>query len=248
MTNKELNKIFESAFYLPEYVDPIIIDYSLPSKSIETIRVILTEDEYKICERFSSTSWATEKTGTVYDEGMANTKEDPHRVERTGALGEMAFAKVFRVPMNIGYIQGGDNKDFILFENLKINLKTAIKKDISFNKGLVVAVNSKGKPVPLPCELYAFALLFDDPTNKRAIASLIGYDYRRNIKNRQPVKAVCRKSNHLNYETPYEELFSIVDLYNKHINFNKNVHVQHNTMIESIANCNNGEKSSPLPA
>jgi|694.fasta_scaffold18657_10 hypothetical protein len=172
-------------------------------------KIDIADEEYEICESFSSNMWANKKTGT-YGRGLANTKEDPYKVERTGKIGELAFSKVFGLPVDFTYREGGDKYDFIDASNKTIDIKTSMKRPW-YDAGLIRATNEGKIPMNLNCDLYVFAyLLLDEKSKKQASVILIGASEKEEIIKRE--KFPARKGSHLNYEVPYKEMISIRDL------------------------------------
>lgn len=199
-------------FYTPEKTKPVLNKLVFEEVEKVVYSIVVENEEYEKCVEASGNMWANEKTG-VYGGGMLNTKNDPRRTERIGKLGEMAFSKIFSIPIDLTYRRGGDKQDFLTSDSKKINIKTASEKK-SYNCGLVKATNDNGtKLIPLSCDIYVFAYVaYDNRDKNEASVVVIGYMEKEEIEKKTPVPARNKFASHLNYEVPFVELKPIKDL------------------------------------
>jgi len=200
--------------YTPSQVQPVKKTIVNGDKEVEVFEVVVEGEEYEKCEAQSTNMWANSKTGE-WGSGLMNNKDDPRKTERTGNLGEMAFAKVFNLPVDFSYKRGGDDQDFMLFGKHSLNIKNAAR---NYGQALVKAVTDTGYPVPPKNDIYVFSYIAsEDRENKRATVMLVGYEVKDAIVAREKVPAI--KGKHLNYAIPYNELKPISRLfeaYQKH--------------------------------
>ena len=168
--------------------------------SLSTYFVDISGEEYLICDNFANNMWSSSKKGH-WGRGLINSKDDTHKAERTGILGEMAFAKCFGLGLDIEYRKGGKAIDFLSCNNQKIEIKTAAKRP-KYDAGLVKCLKN------LKADIYVFGYIEkDDKDNHIANITLIGFDYKENIIKQKKNKA--KVGNHLNYELKYEKLIPI---------------------------------------
>lgn len=183
--------------------------------------------EYCICEEESWNRWASEKPGR-YGRGGANTKSDPRLVERTGLLGEMAFGKLFNLPVDLEYKKGGDKYDFLIFnrfknEYLKCDIKCAVKKNYIPWKGYIKQRNSMyEQPLVLTQDIYVFGYVKTENRKENEsqiiLTGCLLKDDLSTPKKRKHFGIQIRKSpledcEHFNYEIPYENLRQMTILY-----------------------------------
>lgn len=181
-------------------------------KKIDILEVEITGDEYAQCEQHSVNMWANSKTGQ-FGKGLINNISDPRKVERYGNFGEMAFAKIFNLPVDFSYKEGGDQQDFLLF-GYSANIKNAAR---NYEAGLIRATTERGYELPLTNDIYVFAFTSaENKEFKKAVVSIVGYVLKKDILIRPKVPA--RKGNHKNYDIPYDELKPINNLYNLYWN------------------------------
>ena len=143
------------------------------------IKVIINGDNYKRCVDFANDMWANKKKG-LYGSGVGNSKGDPTRVERIGALGEMAIHMETGLPLDFRYVKGGKPYDFILEDGTTIDAKTTQTKDRSYifykypqSTDKERVFNTKSKPV---CDLYIVCQVLKDSLNdNEGIVLIRGY-------------------------------------------------------------------------
>lgn len=168
----------------------------------------INESEYDECVLFADHMWANKKKG-AYGEGLRNTKEDPRKTERTGNLGEMAFAKLIHSSVDFRYIENGKmDRDFEI-ENTIIELKTAMR---NYGAGLKKYRGESTTAIPhmLIADLYVFAFInFDDRERRRASISFVGWTDKKTYWKYRDKPSRTSQSNHRNYDIPYHDLNTI---------------------------------------
>ena len=183
--------------YLPTKILPDNCTIKVKKKDIDVFSVDITQNDYQVCDNFIM--WGSTKKGK-WGEGLINSEEDKKKAERTGLLGEMAFAKVFGLPVNIDYCEGGKDYDFILSCVIKIDVKTAARRP-KYNAGLV-------RCNKLKADIYVFAYIKDENRDeKTATVILVGWDYASNIMRQKRNRA--KIGYHENYELDYANLLPI---------------------------------------
>ncbi len=186
--------------YTPNICNPTHIDNQYV--------VDLSDEEYAICDVSAHSRWSNKKTGR-YGKGLANGNADPHRVERFGLLGEMAYAKVFGESVDVGYTYGGDKYDFLL-GRFKVDIKNSMANR---RVGLIYYRNDWGKVVPLSKDIYVFAYTCENRQSRTARVFLIGYCGLTDVESKGNIaKGIARGSKHFNYEVAYSCLYPIGDL------------------------------------
>lgn len=182
-------------------IEKILFD----GKFINIYHIFININEYEICVNAAQNMWANKKSGSDYNRGIINTKEDPRRTERIGRLGEMAFGKMIEQSMDTEYKEYGDTMDF-LYKGYKINVKCAMKY---YNNeiALIKSNTENGNPVKLKQDLYVIGYLKNENKKlKNANIVILGYQTRENISN---YKIVQSKYKHYNYQVPYQDLLDI---------------------------------------
>lgn len=187
---------------------PLIKPHSLGRKlTLNCITVKISPEEWELCDEFSKQMWSQTKTNTAYGRGILNTNKDPAKVERTGLLGEMAFAKISKLPMDLEYKAGGFPYDFCFDlngESITIDIKTASKLH-SYKQMLIYAKTGRGKEIPLSAEYYVAAYLANENiVEKRATVILIGSIHKSKVEKHPIVPA--KVGHHWNREINYSEL------------------------------------------
>lgn len=173
--------------------------------------VEVKDKDYEICSEASGNLWANSKTG-YYGSGILNKKDDPHRTERIGLLGEMAFSKITNLPYDFTYKVRGKPQDFN-FDDYSIDVKTSAKYP-AFEAGLIYAQNEKGKLVKIKPDYFVFSFLMEEDREKKfAKLCFLGYIKKKHLENLEMVKA--RQGFHMNYEIPFIELKPLVKLIQK---------------------------------
>ena len=205
----------ELKMYTPLQTEPVKTDIVCRGKKLDVFEVNVSGEEYEKCEYHSTDMWANEKTGQ-FGLGLANSKDDPRKVERNGNFGELAFSKLFALPVDFSYKKGGDDQDFMLF-GASVNIKNAIR---NYESGLIRAITDKGYKLQINNNVYVFSFTKNENKElKQATIIIVGYEIKENILKRKIVPA--RKGDHKNYDIPYEELKPIsklYDLYFKNLN------------------------------
>lgn len=196
-----------STIYVPDKQKPTIEVIQCNNVEISILTLLINEEEYQLCMTVAEQMWCSKKSGE-WGRGLINSKTDKRRAERTGKLGELAFAKLFQLPFDTEYRRGGDEYDF-LTDGGKINIKTAVKRP-AFDAGLVKAETRAGNPAKLNADVYVFSFIKEDNREKNsATVCVVGSIKKERLKRYKIVPA--RVGNHKNYEIPYDKLDKIVD-------------------------------------
>jgi hypothetical protein len=202
----------KSEAYKPSQVEPTKSIIVCNGKELEVFEIEISGEEYERCERQSTNMWANEKTGQ-FGSGLANSKDDPRKVERHGNFGELAFAKAFGLTVDFSYKRGGDEQDFMLLNKVSVNIKNAIS---NYRAALIRAITDKGYKLPMSNDMYVFSFTaMEDREAKQAKVVIVGWEMKENIIKRETVPA--RKGDHQNYDIPYDELKPISKLYNLYL-------------------------------
>lgn len=198
----------EEKFYTGRLVKPKLIKFTHQDSEKIAYKVCIEADEYNLCVESAQNMWANKKKGS-YGKGLANTEDDPYRTERTGKLGEMAFSKLYQLPVDMSYREGGDDQDFV-FNGKKINIKTSTKKPW-YAAGLVTAGHYRGTefvPLQIKHDYYVFGYLeMEDKKANIASVVFVGGCDKNTLVNREIKRAI--KGYHMNYQIPYLELTDI---------------------------------------
>jgi hypothetical protein len=205
--------------YFKPYHDEIEDHVLRHGSDIKCIKVTITEPNYSKCVEKSSDRWSNTKKGE-WGSGLSNTNKDPYRVERTGLLGELAFAIATDSCVDFTYREKGDETDFFFdvgkSRKLKVDIKTAMK---NYGCGLVRVGNSKHKPIEVKSDVYVFAFIESDNTaTKRAEVVLVGAKTKKDLMKTETVKAL--KGSHFNKEIGYQQMVKIKKFI-KYINKNE---------------------------
>lgn len=203
-------------FYQPKFIEnPLIIKNYFNNYEIECFKVETTNEEYLICEEYSSKRWSNTKKGD-YGKGFANTKDDPYKVERIGLLGEMAVGKIFNLPVDLTYREGGDECDFILAKSITSNSKCRTKK---YDEAIVVCENEHGQKMSLKNDIYIFSYLEGENAKyKKAKIVLVGFSTKNFIIDNCQVRPGYRE-HCKNRTIPYIQTKSIIKLRNLHFKY-----------------------------
>ena len=178
--------------------------------SREVCVVEITAEEYLYVEEAVENWWLNQKHGE-WGEGLANNTEegDGKKAQRIGLLGEVAFAKIFQVLVQVGYEFRGNDYDFD-FLGETWEMKTAL---CNREAGLVRVISDTGVELPLSADNYIFAyLVSEDKEQKCAKIALVG-TITKDLLQEQPI-VPARKGFHQNREAPYDLLTPIQDLWN----------------------------------
>ena len=191
----------------------------------EIIYIVVDGSEYQACEDFSHKMWTMQKKQTKYGLGFGNTPQDPRCVERTGLLGEMAFAKYFHDFVDMEYKVGGKVIDFTI-NGFKIDVKTSIpspfEKSSSYEKMHITGINQKGELIPMKNDIYVRAKkISDDVAAKSSVVALVGFIECGKVESSSPVPATPDNPHRLsrdksgrlgNHDVQEFMLLPIVDL------------------------------------
>jgi hypothetical protein len=164
--------------------------------------------DYAQCLSAANNFWSSKKGG-IYGAGLVNSKFDKRKVERTGLLGEMAFARIFGLEPDLEYREYGRRYDFVFLGN-KLDVKTAIK---NYGSGLILAVSESGATIPLHCEIYVFSHIdFDDTCHGVCRIVFHGFQTKDFIQKIIPQKSSVRGALHKNYVVQHSLLIPITEL------------------------------------
>ena len=199
-----------SETYLPIQTVPFIKTQKLGRIEVEGITVKLTPQEWDICDKVSGQMWANSKRGN-YGKGIINTITDKTKCERVGLLGEMAFAKISGLPMDISYREKGDDCDFV-FPGGSIDIKNASKLS-NYKQMLVYGATSSGKLIDIKSSHFvASYLAFEDIALKKATIVIVGWCTREQLMSKGLVRSKASKCMHSNYAVHYRDLRPISEL------------------------------------
>jgi hypothetical protein len=200
-------------FFYPKREDPVWVSVKLGNKRIKNCALVVVEgEEHEVADDFSQNMWTKEKPDGFWNKGMLNTEKDKFKTERTGILGEIAFAKIFGLPVNIQYKKNGEPYDFIL-NGKKLDIKTSRSKRI--HSGLVRGQNKNGEKILLLCDIYFFCILVsEDRENKHAEILLVGLTGKKDLCKGGLYPSKRKLTEHLNYEIEYKNLHKTLDLFN----------------------------------
>lgn len=194
----------------PTLVVPDICEHKLGKLKKDCVTVKLTSEEYAYCDTASQNFWANTKKG-AYGKGILNTQEDKAKTERTGLLGEMAFAKITGLAVNFDYKEGGEEHDFVCGAGT-IDIKTAAKLT-RYKSMLIYAKSGRGKEIPITSDYYVAAFIsHEDRDKQQATVIIVGYSTLDTILNKELVQS--KMGFHFNKEIPYKELDDIEALIN----------------------------------
>jgi hypothetical protein len=191
--------------YTPKYLErPVKTEPFDTGNGIkQIIRVPIEGDEYAFCDKNSKQMWANKKTGN-WGKGMMNNPNDPRKVERSGLLGEMAFAKFIGKPVEFEYKEFGDGGTDVIFFDKRFDIKTSLR---NYGALLIKVFADNGMPVlkNKDTEVFVAAILDeDDPKLQKAVVLLLGYQEKAFVDKLEVVPA--RKGKHYNREVPYSQL------------------------------------------
>ena len=198
--------------YMPDIIEePTILTMDMGEGiSKKIIWVEVTGDEYEICAEFSEGDnfWGNSKPG-VRGQGLGRTADDPFKPARTGLLGEMAFAKVFRRPINLTFMEYGDRQDFKILDGKTVDVKCAMH---NYGKCLVLCEGEHGGIIPLNKDIYVNSYTrMDDRKRLSVKISLIGYMELDEVE-KAPRRQGIRGEGHMNREILHTQVHSITDL------------------------------------
>ena len=158
----------------PSFARPKIILKQFDDVIRECWSVSIPPDEYSVCE---NEEWYcnTRKNGSnrsgTYAKGFR-----PGAI-RTGCLGELAFAKLLKLPVDFGYKNKGDGGvDFRLYGvglDVKVSYCDTYERD---HCNRVQVINDRGKRVISKADFYVSGYVeYDDPDNRQAEVIFTGW-------------------------------------------------------------------------
>lgn len=180
-------------------------------KEINGIIVEIYGEEYEKCVEMSLNMWCSSKDGE-WGRGLANTKNDPKKVERTGRLGEVSVAKITELPVNSSYIKNGDSGDLVLRGSKKtINVKTSICRP-DYDCGLVKAKDNEVF-LELKEDYYVFCFVLNENIEKKtASVVIVGFMNKEKVKNNDYFR-LGKKGTHCNWQIPYADMRPLIELF-----------------------------------
>lgn len=195
--------------FKPRFQDPSLYPIKIDDDVRAAFYAYVDEDAYAAVSEASHNMWCSRKGGR-WGAGLANSDEDPCKVERTGLLGEMAFGIMFGRPVNLDFKPHGFDYDFEV-DGYRIDVKTSTKRP-NDDIALIRCESDGGKEISLISDLYVFAYIDDEDRDSGwARVCVVGGLTKEKILEYPKVPA--RKGNHRNYEIPYGDLESIVELW-----------------------------------
>jgi hypothetical protein len=194
--------------YTPEVIDLNIVEHKLGRLKKDCVTVKLNSEEYAFCAESAQDLWANTKK-TAYGKGILNSEQDKTRTERTGILGEMAFAKIAGLVVDATYSEGGALHDFE-GEYGSIDVKTASKLQ-TYKSMLVYAKSGSGKEIPLNSTYYVGAFIaHEDREEQKATVIIVGWCTKETLAARPLVPG--KQGFWYNREMPYDHLKNIGEL------------------------------------
>jgi hypothetical protein len=186
----------------PEFV-------ALKFKGIEKqcISVTIEGKEYDDCAEAAKNFWASSKK-SQYGVGLGNARNDNQKVERTGFLGETAFAKLIDEPVDFEYKKFGDKEDFLILGKYKIDVKCAMS---NYGQNFLIKTDARGREQLFEKDFYVGSfVLSDDRENKKAEIVLTGFYSLKELLNCsiEPGK----RGGHINYIMPFHKTRPILSL------------------------------------
>lgn len=184
------------------------------NRTQECVKVRISGKDYTdCCNKSEVVTWSREQSQKLgdYAFGKANTQNDPFLVERTGKLGELAFAAVVNIKNDVDYNykkNGDGGVDFAL--NYKIDLKVATKRQ-SWESSLIRSVNERGVTINLKSDIYVAGYkAAENKDDKWAEIILTGYLTKDEVNQLPNVPA--RRGEHKNKEMTWGNLRSMKEL------------------------------------
>jgi hypothetical protein len=185
----------------------------------EVFRVVVSGSDYDVCEQFSHVTRAnpgnkaldgtSRPSSSKWVGGLMNTDQNDRKVERVGALGQMAFCIIYSLHFDNVWRRYGDRYDSIL-NGCTIDVKTSFSFWLST---LILRKTAQGKDIPIDKDFYCCGhLVSEDRTNKVAVVQLTAF-MPRCIVVASDIRPGRRGSRHLNHEVPSSSWFPIGKLY-----------------------------------
>lgn len=204
-----------SELYQPKTITPTVEKRSFDGVEKECFIVEVNGDEYEMCEKTAPKMWSNKKPGT-YGAGLGRTEDDPHKPMRTGLLGQMAFGKVFDLPVDLVYREKGDKQDNLIGGKYKVDVKCAMR---DYGTQLIYHTNEWGKRIPLDKDIYIQSFIeSEDRVAKTAKIVIVGFVTKDIVKTCE-VKPGRKGNGHKNYEVPFSiarPITLLLESYQKH--------------------------------
>ena len=149
---------------------------------------------------------------SIWEKEKSDYRDATPNALPVGILGELAFAKVFNMPMDTDYKRGGDRCDFIINKNIKVDVKTSMTWKKYKSPKCFVRVGEKGKEYPIDKDIYVTNIL-EEFGDDKCIISLVGYITGKRVNDLSNVESK-KYENVINKEIPILETEPISKMYN----------------------------------
>lgn len=182
----------------------------------EICAVVVEGEDYDQCVEASKNQWSSSKSGNYLN------PKDQFQAERTGLLGEMAFAMIFGLPVDLSYRETGDDGwDFMLSSGHKIDVKTNIGYQ-RFNPSYCIRFQEETfETHRLNADIYVVGYIYsEDKENKKAVVYLVGCEKVGDMLNDESYHQPSRYGSWTNIELQYYKLRSFRALYNSIVALN----------------------------
>lgn len=193
---------------------PATFDYEdirVGDRQLNVCRVLLEGNNYEVCDYFSFQRWSNVKKGE-WGAGLANSKEDPRKVERIGLFGEMVIAILFNKRVDVTYREGGDQFDFLLLGKT-VNVKMRTEAPPRHDRGIIKCRHgAESAYMPLKHELYIFGFLDWEHERKASVCIVGGIEREKIDITEHPAFA----GSHFNHEVHYRHMTPILQLLRDH--------------------------------
>lgn len=137
--------------------------------------IVISGTNYRKCAENAFNMACNKKTGS-FGRGVINTKDDPRKVERSGRIGEQAYAIYMDKEVDWSYRPKGDTKDFDL-GNFAVDVKTS-----SYNprkktdRALIKYIDAQYGKVNLKSDIFvACEITHEDIDNEVAQVEIHGW-------------------------------------------------------------------------
>ena len=170
--------------------------------SKECIVVQISDSEYEICDKTShGDNYKANSNPGKFGKGLISNTDDQFRTARVGLLGEMAFAKIMNLQVDISFRPFGDISDFML-EKYKTDIKChyGLYKTDPYN--FEQHTTERGTIKQINKDLYIQSFLEnEDRAAKTAQIVFIGYYTRRMVEKSQKVSSA--RGSFLNHKLTF---------------------------------------------
>ena len=145
------------------------------------ILIEVSGQDYRMCDENSHNMWANTKQG-AWGGGIVNSATDPRKVERSGRIGEQAYALYMGKEVDWTYRRGGDNKDFSL-GSFSVDVKTSsYNPKKSPDAALIKYIDARRGKLQLKCDVYvACEITYENREQEIAKVAIHGWVARSEI-------------------------------------------------------------------